>query len=86
MGLVTLKTRYGSKVVCISIESRELLLSAAGSRLFGSIDKWLLEMLFSVPKCLGLADLTSFMSVACDSLDRLVPRRYAPLFDHNITS
>ena len=43
-------------------------------------------MLFSVPECLGIADLTSFTSVACNDLDRLVPHRYAALFDRNITS
>ena len=41
------------------------------------------KCLFSVPKCLGL---TSFTSVACDDLGRLVPHRYGTLCDHNITS
>ena len=30
--------------------------------------------------------MTSFTSVPCSDLDRLVPHRYAALFDHNITS
>ena len=67
-------------------KSRESFLTAAWSGLFISIDKQLsLKMLFSVPKCLGLADLTSFFSDACDSdLGRLVPLRHTALFDHNL--
>ena len=30
--------------------------------------------------------MTSFTSIPCSDLDRLVPHRYAALFDHNITS
>ena len=66
--------------------SRQSFFSAACSTLFSSQDKQLLEMLFSVPKCLGIADLMSFTSVVCDDVDRLVPHRYAALFDRNITS
>ena len=66
--------------------ARQSLLSVALNHLFSSVDKYLQEWLFSVPKCLGIADMTSFTSVACDDLDRLVPHRYAALFHHNITS
>ena len=30
--------------------------------------------------------MTSFTSIACSDQDRLVPHRYAALFDHDITS
>ena len=72
--------------IYVKKESRQSFLSMAAIHLFSSIDKYLREMFFSVRKCLGLADLTSFTSVACDDLDRLVPHRYASLFDHNIAS
>ena len=67
-------------------EPRQSFFSTACSTLFSSLDTQLLEMVFSVPMCLGIADLTSFTSVACNDLDRLVPQRYAALFDRNITS
>ena len=76
------------QTVFVSPESgaRHSLLSAISNHLFSAADESLQEWLFSVPKCLGIADLTPFTSVACNDKDRLVPHRYATLFDHNITS
>ena len=71
---------------CYEKESRESFLNAVWTGLFCYSNKVLLGMFYSVPKCLGLADLTSFTSVACDNLDRLVPSRYADLFDHSLMS
>jgi hypothetical protein len=55
-------------------------------RLFSSYDDDLRRWIFSVPQCLSIANLTSFTFVAYKDLDRLVPRRYAALCDHDITS
>ena len=65
--------------------ARQSFFSAALNHLFSPYDKNLREWFFSVPKCLGIADMTSFTSIVCDDLDRLVPHRYATLFDNNIT-
>ena len=66
--------------------ARQSFFIAALMHLFSSADGNLQEWFFSVPKCLGIADLTSFTSVAYKDLDRLVPHRYAALCDQNITS
>ena len=68
--------------------TRQPLLDSVSRYLFRPVDggKNIRKWLFSVSKCLGISDLTSFTSVACDDLDRLVPRHYAALFDHSITT
>ena len=65
---------------------RKSFFEAILSRLFSLYDDHLRRWLFSVPKCLSIANLTSFTSVAYKDLDRLVPHRYAALCDPNIKS
>ena len=83
--------------VCHYYKAEESQVSALGPResffrvifthLFSSVDTdYLCEMFFSVPKCLGIADLTPFTSVVYEDLDRLVPFRFAALFNRDFTS
>ena len=89
-GIGDFKTRYAWKQSSLckhyKQEPRQSFFSTACLVLFSSYYEQLFEMLFSVPECLGIANLTSFTSVACNDLDRLVPHRYAALFDRNVTS
>ena len=74
----------------ISVESelraRKSFFKAISLHLFSPYDDNLRRWLFSVPKCLSIADLTSFTSFTYKDLDRLVPHRYAALCDPDIKS
>ena len=74
----------------ISVESelgaRKSFFEAISLHLFSPYDDNLRRWLFSVPKCLSIANLTSFTSIAYKDLDRLVPHRYAALCDPDIKS